>query len=578
LKFLFDFIDTKDVEKCLIYEHLKCDKDGARFLKAATERYIKGEESVICSDILSELFGAKKYEHITHLGIPKKLIELGWLTNNEMFGIKKPAETSLLELLSGSISLSVSFLRLLEEGSFEPIIPDMKPYADHLEYLQEQFFRMELYQRIASLKQNYEEGSPTIVRLRKILVQLENTIAERVKLTKHALELEHFFKEKHLNDKEQLIFLALLKEEYSGGDESLRDMNTLIDLISASDKEKISNRGLLEENAKLIKNEIIDYDEIFTPFGGLQRSFFINEEVLHNIINQQKKKKKLKVKLETLMKEQEIFELVEPKTSLDDVVLHPKTREILEGLLRQVDKSVATLLKDWGIKDKKGGIDARIILHGPAGTGKTMTAYSLAKSLKKQVLAFDCSKILSMYVGESEKNVRKIFDTYKDLCAKSKSEPVLLLNEADQFLSSRSQVSVSGAEKMHNQMQNIFLEQIEKFDGLLIATTNLLETIDPAFSRRFNYKVKFEKPDLPQRKELWKRSMPKNAPFADDIDIEKLAGYGLTGGQITLIVKNAAYTVAAREKPMFCMRDFVSEVEKEISGNFDSEKTMGFLS
>jgi len=578
LKYLFDFLDAKDIEKTEIFEHLKCEKDAARFLRIAVERYIKGEESVICSDILNELFGAKKYEHILHLNIPKKLIELGWLTNNDLFGSKKPAETSLLELLNGSLSLSVSFLRLLEEGSFEPTIPDIKPYNDHLEYLQEQFFRMELYQKIATIRQSYSEDSPTITRLRKRLIQLENTILERVKLTKTTLELEHFFKEKHLNEKEQLVFLTLLKEEYSGGDENMRDMNTLIDIISMDDKEKISNRSLLEENAKLIKNEIIDYDEIFTPFGGISRSFFINEDVLHNIINQQKKKKKIKIKLETLMKEQEIFELIEPKTGLDEVVLHPKTKELLDAILHQVDKNVAHLLKEWGIKDKKSGIDARIILYGPPGTGKTMTAVSLAKSLKKQVLSFDCSKILSMYVGESEKNVRKIFDTYKELCSKSKTEPVLLLNEADQFLSSRAQVSVSGAEKMHNQMQNIFLEQIEKFDGLLIATTNLLETIDPAFSRRFNYKVKFEKPDLAQRKALWGKNLPKNAPLAEDVNIDKLATYPLTGGQIQLVVKNAAYTVATREKPQFALKDFISEIEKEVSGNFDSDKTMGFLS
>jgi SpoVK/Ycf46/Vps4 family AAA+-type ATPase len=578
LKYLFDFLDNKNIEKSEVFEHLKCDMNEAKFLKIVTERYIKGEESVICSDILTELFGAKKYEHILHLDIPKKLIELGWLTNNDLFGAKKPAETSLLELLNGSFSLSVSFLRLLEEGSFEPTLPDIKVYNDHLEYLQEQFFRMELYQKISTIRQNYSDDSPTITRLRKRLVQLESTIHERVKLTKTTLELEHFFKEKHLNEKEQLIFLTLLKEEYSGGDENMRDMNTLIDIISVDDKEKISNRSLLEENARLIKNEIIDYDEIFTPFGGITRSFFINEDVLHNIINQQKKKKKIKIKLDTLMKEQEIFELIEPKTSLDEVVLHPKTRELLDGILHQVDKNVAHLLKEWGIKDRKSGIDARIILYGPPGTGKTMTAVSLAKSLKKQVLSFDCSKILSMYVGESEKNVRKIFDTYKDLCSKSKTEPVLLLNEADQFLSSRAQVSVSGAEKMHNQMQNIFLEQIEKFDGLLIATTNLLETIDPAFSRRFNYKVKFEKPDSTQRKELWQRNLPKNAPFATDIDIDKLASYPLTGGQVMLVVKNAAYTVAGRDKPLFTMKDFIDEIQKEISGNFDTDKTMGFLS
>lgn len=578
MKYLFDFLDNKIIEKTEIFEHLKCDVSGAKFLKITTERYIKGEETIICSDVLNELFGAKKYEHILHLSIPKKLIELGWLTNNDLFGSKKPAETSMLELLNSSLSLSISFLRLLEEGSFEPIIPDIKAYNDHLEYLQEQFFRMELYQKIATIRQNYSEDSPTITRLRKRLNQLEKTIHDRVKLTKTTLELEHFFKEKHLNDKEQLIFLTLLKEEYSGGDENMRDMNTLIDIISIDDKEKIANRSLLEENARLIKNEIIDYDEIFTPFGGITRSFFINEEVLHTIVNQQKKKKKIKVKLETLMKEQEIFELVEPKTSLDEVVLNPKTREILDSILHQVDKNVAHLLREWGIKDKKSGIDARIILYGPPGTGKTMTAISLAKSLKKQVLSFDCSKILSMYVGESEKNVRKIFDTYKELCSKSKSEPVLLLNEADQFLSSRAQVSVSGAEKMHNQMQNIFLEQIEKFDGLLIATTNLLESIDPAFSRRFNYKVKFEKPDISQRKELWKRNLPKNAPMDSDVDIDKLASYPLTGGQVQLVVKNAAYTVAVRENPIFKMRDFIDEIQKEVSGNFDSDKTMGFLS
>ncbi|MDD3467056.1 MAG: ATP-binding protein, partial [Campylobacterales bacterium] len=292
----------------------------------------------------------------------------------------------------------------------------------------------------------------------------------------------------------------------------------------------------------------------------------------------QKKKKKVKVKLESLMKEQELFELVEPKTSLEDVVLNPVTREMLDTVLRQLDKNVSNLLKDWGVKDKKTGVEARIIFHGPPGTGKTMTALSLAKSLKKQVLSFDCSKILSMYIGESEKNVRKIFDTYKDLRDKSKTEPVLLLNEADQFLSSRSSAAFSSADKMHNQMQNIFLEQIEKFDGVIIATTNLLENIDQAFSRRFNYKVKFDKPDLAQRVSIWQKSLPKNAPFEDGFSIDELAKYNLTGGQIILVVKNAAYNVAAKSKPLFEMSDFTSEIKKELNTSFDNEKSMGFLS
>ncbi len=214
----------------------------------------------------------------------------------------------------------------------------------------------------------------------------------------------------------------------------------------------------------------------------------------------------------------------------------------------------------------------------PLELGKTMTAYSWAKSLKRQVLSFDCSKILSMYVGESEKNVRKIFDTYYDLTLKTKTEPILFLNEADQFLSSRSSGINSSADQMHNQMQNIFLEQIENFRGILIATTNLLENIDAAFSRRFNYKIEFKKPSREQRELLWDKMLPKNAPYEKDFDSKKLSEYDLTGGQINLIIKNNAYAIAAQEEPLFTMDNFITEIQKEKKGSFDSEKSMGFLS
>jgi SpoVK/Ycf46/Vps4 family AAA+-type ATPase len=278
-----------------------------------------------------------------------------------------------------------------------------------------------------------------------------------------------------------------------------------------------------------------------------------------------------------LIEEQDIFELIDPETSLEDVVLNDKTEETLQNLMRQVDKEVVARLVEWGIKDKKSGIDARIIFYGAAGTGKTMTAYSLAKSLKRQVLAFDCSKILSMYVGESEKNVRKIFDTFYDLCEKTKSEPILLLNEADQFLGARSSGNITGSDQMHNQMQNIFLEQIENFKGMLIATTNLLENIDKAFSRRFNYKIEFKKPGRKQRKRLWHFMLPENADYEEGFEVEELAKHELTGGQINLIVRNTAYMVAVRDESVFSMQDFLGEIEKEMGTSFENDaKSMGF--
>jgi SpoVK/Ycf46/Vps4 family AAA+-type ATPase len=262
---------------------------------------------------------------------------------------------------------------------------------------------------------------------------------------------------------------------------------------------------------------------------------------------------------------------------LENVVLNPSTEKTLQNLMRQLDKEVISRLHQWGVKDKKAGIDARIIFYGPPGTGKTLTAHSLSRSLKRQVLSFDCSKILSMYVGESEKNVRKIFDTYSDLTKQTKTEPILLLNEADQFLASRSSGVGSSADQMHNQMQNIFLEQIEKFQGILIATTNLLENIDQAFSRRFNYKIEFKKPDQKQRLKLWTMMLPKNAPFESGFDVAALAHHPLTGGQINLIVKNTAYNVAARDNAVFMLGDFEDEIRKEKQGSFDNEKSVGFL-
>jgi len=154
--------------------------------------------------------------------------------------------------------------------------------------------------------------------------------------------------------------------------------------------------------------------------------------------------------------------------------------------------------------------------------------------------------------------------------------PILLLNEADQFLSSRTQGTHSSADKMHNQMQNIFLEQIEQFEGILIATTNLLDNIDKAFSRRFNYKIEFKKPGKKQRKRLWHFMLPENADYEEGFEVSELAKHELTGGQINLIIRNTAYKVAVREESLFTQKDFLEEIEKELGTSFEGSKSMGF--
>ncbi len=573
---LINFLENRDIEKSTIFSQLKCSLEEAMILKKLTLGYIEGDEEVVVSKLLKDIYSAKEYRHIKKLYIIKNLLESGWLVRNVMVGTKSN-ELSNLELLHSSISLSPTFLRLLEDSNPEIILPKDEPYSDHLEYLKDQFLRIEIYQKLANLRNSFKENSPNVTSLKKNLSQFEEMIDKKIEKSECHLIIEEIAKENELSKKEKILFIALLKEEYSSDIESLRDMNTLLELISENEYEKIKNRALLEEGSKLIENSLVDFDEMLTAFGGVTRSFYISEEIIQKIIRPTKQKKEKRLKLNALVKEQDIFELIEPKTTLDDVVLHPKTAKLLNTILKRLDRKVISRLKEWSIIDKKRGLDVKMIFYGAPGTGKTMTAHSLSKSLKKSILSFDCSKILSQYVGESEKNVRKIFDTYYELSDRSKSSPVLLLNEADQFLSSRSTSATHSTDKMHNQMQNIFLEQIENFKGTLIATTNLLENIDPAFSRRFDYKIEFKKPDFSQRVLLFRNYLPENALYEDDFCIEELAKYPLTGGQIKLIIKNTALNVATKDEPIFTMNAFKNMIQREISGSFGEEHSMGFI-
>ena len=577
MKEVINFIKAQNVESTTFYTQLKCSVEEAKILQYMSKEYVNGRDTLGVIDVLGEFYDLKTYKHLEKLDLIKSLLEFGWIVQVS-FDQVKLSEVSKLELINSSISLSSAYLKMLENGSNDFILPEIKNYSDHLEYLQDQFFRIDLAQQLNVVRKNFDVNSPSSNRLKSKLILLENRIKERIKVTNNAIMLVDFFKDNDLDEQEQTLFLALLKEEYSGGDGSLRDMNSLIELISSDDYEKIKYRSLLEESSTLVSKSLIDYDEVLTPFGGINRNFYIPDEVLYKISHPTKKSTNVgKIKLDTVIKEQEMFELISTTKSLDDVVLNEKTKETLDSLLKQVDKTVINRLKQWGIKDKKRGIEAKIIFYGVAGTGKTLTALALTRSLKKEVLSFDCSKILSMYIGESEKNVRSIFDKYYELRTQTKSEPVLLLNEADQFLSARASGGVSSSDKMHNQMQNIFLEQIERFDGILIATTNLLENLDKAFSRRFNYKIEFVKPNKAQRLDLWKKLIPSSLPLEKDFDIEELAKYELTGGQIELVIKNTAYKIAVSDEPIFKVENFKEQITKEQKGQFDSENKVGFF-
>ncbi|EAJ7841316.1 TPA: ATP-binding protein [Campylobacter jejuni] len=567
---LKNFLSLKNIEDTQIYKELKCAKNEALILRELCRNYVVSISSINAFTLLSTIFGNDKYLYLDALEDLKKLIERGFVNQNSSFFKSlenNKTQTLTLALLQSELSLSEYFLEFLEAKprlNFEK----QEAYADYLEYLKDEFARIQLYERLSFIQKSaYNSEIKNQIKL------YEKHIKERLKKSKFYNVLADIFKEYNLEHKEQIIFLALLKEEYALSNESSisREMNSLLSLISENDLERHKNKKLLQENAPLLN--LIEYDEYLNAFGDISKSFFIIDEILQRIINFEPKQSK-KIKIESVLKDQDIFELIEPSTDINDIIMPENTKELLENILKQQDKKVLERLHSWGIKSNKN-IEAKIIFYGPAGTGKTMSALAMAKSMKKSVLSFDCSKILSKWVGESEQNVRKIFDTYKNIVQTCKQSPILLLNEADQFLSTRVDGS-SGSDKMHNQMQNIFLEQIERFSGVIIATTNFLESLDSAFSRRFDYKIEFKKPDFKDRLKIWEKFLPKKALFEKDFDINILSNYELSGAQILMVMKNTALKVAVSKDGVFKMQDFIESIQKELNSSFDKSKIVGF--
>ena len=177
------------------------------------------------------------------------------------------------------------------------------------------------------------------------------------------------------------------------------------------------------------------------------------------------------------------------------------------------------------------------LFYGGPGTGKTETVYQLAKKTGRNIMVVDVPQLKSMWVGQSEKNVKALFDRYREQVKRAKLTPILLFNEADAIIGKRKNGAENAVDKMENSLQNIILQEMENLDGIMIATTNLQENMDKAFERRFLYKIKFDKPTEEARANIWHTMIPE----LSDLDVHTLASkYDFSGGQIENIARHYA--------------------------------------
>jgi len=248
---------------------------------------------------------------------------------------------------------------------------------------------------------------------------------------------------------------------------------------------------------------------------------------------------------------------IEPKHDWADIVLPPPQLEQLRAICSQA-RHASTVYGAWCFERKLSlGKGLTALFSGPPGTGKTMAAEVIAADLKVELLKIDLSQIVSKYIGETEKNLRQLFDQA------TTAHAILFFDEADALLGKRSAVK-DAHDRYANTEIAYLLQKMEEYEGIAILATNLRQNMDEAFTRRMRFIVEFPFPEEEDRLRIWNTVWPKEVPLAQDVDLQGLAGqFRLSGGSIRNVALAAAFLAAERNEPV-AMRHLMLATKREL--------------
>ena len=299
-------------------------------------------------------------------------------------------------------------------------------------------------------------------------------------------------------------------------------------------KNKVIERRVCESifrgTGKLAKDNIMETDKDEDDFAT-GATFYLTEKAMHKLLPEYSSSstRKRKLSRDVLM---EADSLQERKLFYND-----GERVQVDTLAHLLDQThfvdVQNRLRDAGMRS-----GFACLLYGGPGTGKTETVYQLARRTGRAVMRVNIPEIRDKFVGETEKRLKHLFDSYREFVDESREDgspcPILFFNEADAIISKRTENVDRGVDKMENAMQNIILQEMEQLDGIMIATTNLTSTMDSAFERRFIYKIELSKPSRAVKRCIWQSMLPQLCE--QDADV-LASSYDFSGGQIENIVR-----------------------------------------
>jgi len=473
-------------------EFLSCSRSESLLLCLTIYLSVTDEQPRL-SDI------AKHLEHdpvdfLNRIGDFRRLQKRGWIRKCRSYreqGITDmqfyvPAE--VIEALSNENPSDLLASKITDSASFFSMIGKLTGYVEE-EIMNQEELQQEVVELISSNPQNY-----TVKSLKKNRFSVTETV----------------------------LLLAICSEFIKGVIETDLDEILATVLDDSADKFRLK-RDLMKGDNKLVRKGFI----------RLENSFFRsdrNVSLTDKAIN-------------------ELFDCdmgIEPRRQISDkdIILpsnigqrklyyNPQEQEQLTQIRKFLSKqSYGKIIRELERNNMPKGI--AILFHGAPGTGKTEGVYQLARILNKAILSVDISQTKSMFFGESEKEVKKLFDKYRKLVEKADNCPILLFNEADGVLGKRKQIGRSNVAQTENAIQNIILQEMEQLTGIMIATTNLTMNLDKAFERRFLYKVNFAQPEALVRARIWQGHIHGLKPM----EARKLSEmFPFSGGQIANIAR-----------------------------------------
>ncbi len=467
------------------------------------------------------------------------------------------------------------FNAVMESDGTITDIPQAESYTTNEEYLNDWFTYVNALSELPTFDWQQADDEDILQ-----VKSLREKIERREKNSQIRFPLQELRDEYKLDENELCILTHLL---YTRVMDRSTDTSEALALISPNSMHRIRNQHYFEASSKLVIHELVDVMFRGSSYRSSSSSVTLSPFIVRRLLGKQDATDT--EKLNDIIRDSRLFNYVEPEHSMDDVVIPLEVRQNISTALHRYNTDVRTTLSQWGIyryqhtSTKKRLPKLVLLFHGEPGTGKTHTAYALAKTLGKHILRTEISTVLSSWVGESEQNIRRIFTKYKRIIEEFDNPPILLLNECDQFLGTRSQTT-RAVDKMYNQMQDILLEELECFEGICIMTTNVIDFLDTAYSRRIDFKICFQRPDVNERTALWRIHLPECMPGVADVDIPTLAQqYNLTGGQIALVVENAATEAASRQTQQryITTNDIQKYARIELDGQFEyNQKRIGF--